>query len=164
MPSFRIDVMTGDGKLVSCTKEDEAQLLLRSFKSNCRLDLHGVLDKISESASLPPGTCVITFMGKNRAIHDEVSSFLSPRLLSKQIDFAVFVFDKQSGKKGMKFTKPGSKAWVNAQIPPLDDAKPRVFIDDSIEHIASTNSLCLPNFSCILAQPDFSWDTIITMI
>lgn len=108
-----------------------------------RLDYHGVLDTTNEYDLLPNNNyCVISYVGRNSPTRASVRNDLIKRINNNQIEFAVLVFVKgYSHKEKNSFIVPGSKAWVNKYIQPVV-GKPIIFIDDTKEHIHSTQLLC----------------------
>jgi hypothetical protein len=143
-----IEVIHSD-KIHTYTTALEAERHLSLYPATIRLDLHGVLDILPKDVQLAENRIYnkivcISFVGpntRNDAIKD-----IKERILYKQIDYGVLVFNRGRGKEKFTYVEEGSKAWVNKFIPFNGNC---IFIDDSTDHLRSTQYL-LPDISCVL--------------
>ncbi len=151
-----IEVVTREGVVSSDGSDDTITILNTLPPTSVRLDYHGVLDTISPNKQLPEGHtyCVISYVGLNGEKHHQTRLELQQRIQKGQILFGVLVFKKGYKRKEKRaFTQPGSKAWVNANLPE-EVGKPTYFIDDHKEHLLSTQLLC-PHIHCELYSDSF---------
>jgi hypothetical protein len=142
-----IEVVTREG-VISSDRSDDATTILKTLPpTSVRLDYHGVLDTLSPNKQLPEGHtyCVVSYVGFNGEKHMQTRYELQQRIQNGQILFGVLVFKKGYKRQEKRtFTQPGSKAWVNANLP---EEKPTYFMDDHKEHLLSTQLLC-PHIHC----------------
>ena len=139
----------------------QAKILLGSFDTHFRLDYHGVVDITEPTDKLIPDEdrdkytiCVISFMGTHSEQRLKTRASITQRMQLGQINFGIINFVRCKDKKLIdSFHDPGSKAWINQALK-IDNKA--VFIDDSNDHIRSTNTLNIENLDTILFQGDKS--------
>ena len=122
----------------------EAEAALQSLKANVRLDLHKTLDTIDETDPLIIGDltfCCISYVGRLTTTRLDAEDEITLRIANGQIECGILVFKRGSRKDpegAMKFTVPGSKAWVNKH---LDADGIKIFVDDSDDHVESVRTI-----------------------
>ena len=150
-----VEIISDDNIKIYSAKEHEEAFNAISKKNvskkniSLRLDFHGVLDTISSTIKLTNlglgiDICVISYVGKFSQMRVHVRNEIKERIKSGQIKFGILVFKR---RRGEIYTKPGSKAWTNLAL--SQNKLSAYFIDDSIDHIESTNSLNIQNLTCI---------------
>jgi hypothetical protein len=126
---------------------EKAKEYLSRLDADIRLDLHGVLDILSDTEPLLSKDrskykiCVLSFVGATGAKRTEAKEDIKKRIVNKQVEFGVLVFRRGRGRDKFTFVEAGSKAWTNNAIGcnRLDTC---LFIDDSTDHLRSTKHLC----------------------
>ena len=90
--------------------QEEAESYLTNFKADLRFDLHGVLDTVDHNKEILPqnirikkSICVISYVGRFGKIRDHAKEDITKRILSKQIDFGVLIFNREKVKIGVVF-------------------------------------------------------------
>ena len=131
------------------TDIDEARLWLNQRIAPIRLDYHGVLDLVPPGSVLPTDgpMCVISYVGLLSPLRSVVRQDIQLRIRLGQIAFGVLVFQKGCRQTKNKYWAPGGKAWVNQQLARSGTC---LFLDDSNEHIRSTQSM--PGCDHVLAE------------
>ena len=95
---------------------EEAQAFLSRFKANLRLDLHNVADKLDPSYLFRVPACILSYVGRRSFTRNLARDQVKLRLKTGQIQFGILVFERGRGEHKMRFTSPGSKAWVNFML------------------------------------------------
>ena len=125
--------------------------ILEKIKANILLDYHGVYDTLSKETitdiSRSVECVVISYVGRQH--YEQTSKILTEEVTLGNIKAAVLVFERGTKNKKNSFTIPGSKAWVCDNLN-LD--KKSFFVDDSEDHIKSTQSLKIKGLSCVLVN------------
>jgi len=125
---------------------------LQTFTAHIRLDYHGVADLTSHTDKFTHSNhyqiCVISYMGTHSENRIKTRLELIKRIEYGQINFGIINFVRCEDKKASNiFHEPGSKAWINSLIKTEDKA---IFIDDSVDHYNSVNSLNIKNLQSLL--------------
>jgi len=120
--------------------------MLQYFTCHFRLDYHGVADLFEPTEQIVDinkyQVCVISYIGTHSERRIQLRQEFMKRIESKQITFGIINFVRSiESKTTTIFTEPGSKAWINSLIKVDKNA---VFIDDSIDHINSLQSMKIP--------------------
>lgn len=124
-----------------------------------RLDLHNVLDTLSNNASLPMPArkiCALSYVGPLTTTRIMAQKDMQTRIANGQIHCGFLVY-KRGRRRGTDeekntFQAPGSKAWVNRHLPAVED-RAMCFMDDSYDHYASVTSLQLSTMHTVHFDP-----------
>ena len=129
-----------------CYQEHEqnaAEELLSLHPSQFRLDLHKTLDTVDPKEILPPHTCCVSYVGSLTQTRINARVDIQNRIHTGQLEFGVLVFKRGSHKdpeEANRFQQIGSKAWFNRCVPGVK-GRVSVFIDDSLDHVLSVQSV-----------------------
>lgn len=134
-----------DGELQSNTykhfqKNDAEKFLLELSKGlvDVVLDFHGVLDTVEKNVKFTKSTVVCSFVGKLSKNRIQEREEIWDRIESGQIKWGCLIFKRgpfNDKNFSNNFTVDGSKAWFCSFV------KPKLFIDDSWDHINSVNKV-----------------------
>lgn len=133
-----------------------AEYLLETLDSiDVILDFHGVVDLLPNTYNFKncmdnKNIAILSFVGRKTSMYEKTCNTITSYVNNNQVDMGILVFNR--GKKGEICTEPGSKAWVISKINQGQEIR---FIDDSIDHIESIQSLNLPNLELIHLDYDF---------
>lgn len=135
------EIVTSDGVLVFDNVDALKKTLKKlDFVKNVplRLDLHDVLDTTEPDEMLSKSRiCGISYVGRRSKLRIDAQNEFKDRISKNQILFGVLVF-KRGKDKHTPFMDVGSKAWFNIL---LDNSCDPLFIDDSLDHVVSVNSV-----------------------
>jgi len=148
-----LEFIIGDSFSIYAIEQlDDAEKLLKTLKSDLRLDLHKTLDTISSNTKLPvKNACCVSYVGCLTVTRLDAREEIMERIKNNQIQFGVLVFKRGSPKNENRnsFTEIGSKYWFNSLV--RSDTKISMFIDDSEDHVLSVG--CIDNIKSIQIKP-----------
>lgn len=135
------EIITSDSVLTFTNPADvEKALHDMNFRSDVpiRLDLHDVLDTTEPNEKLSKHRiCGLSYVGNITKTRISARLDMQERIASGQILYGVLVF-KRGKDKHNPYIEIGSKAWFNTL---LDNSCDPLFIDDSIDHVISVQSV-----------------------
>jgi hypothetical protein len=125
-------------RTVEFTDADWAATEIKRLSADIRLDYHGVISELRITEKLPAGVdiCILSFVGRQSQTRVDTRAAIKEWIASGQIKFGALVF-----KRGT--TRPGTKAWFNKLLR-LSQRTVGLFVDDSLDHITTTQELCDP--------------------
>ena len=113
--------------------------LLSLNKVDIVLDLHGVLDTVTQNKMISYDSSIVccSFVGKHSKNRISARKEISERILSGQILWGVLIFQRKRNRKNIYKIchKDGSKAWFCKLV------KAKYFLDDSIDHVESVETI-----------------------
>jgi hypothetical protein len=125
-------------RIVEYTDAEWATAAIQKLAADVRLDYHGVISELPVGARLPADVdiCILSFVGRQSQTRVDTRAAIKAWIESGQIKFGALVFKRGS-------TRPGTKAWFNKLLP-LAQKQVGLFVDDSLDHITTTQELCNP--------------------